>query len=100
MGYRRVKPPRAAELERLINQISEREGRHLQRRGLLVGDMENRQNRQRRTSVAAQDEPTVVDPARLIPQQRKRPDGYVDAVLMVEPNASRVASPNDLRYVG
>ena len=39
VGYRRVKPPRAAELERLIHQISERVGRHLQRQGLLVRDM-------------------------------------------------------------
>jgi len=36
-----VKPPRAAELEVLIYRISERVGRYLGRRGLLVWDMEN-----------------------------------------------------------
>lgn len=98
MGYRRVKPPRAAELERLIHQISERVGRHLQRQGLLVRDMGY--GEPTGTSVAAQHESTVVDPNPLIPQQRKCPDGYVEAVLAVAPNASRVAIPNDLRYAG
>ena len=38
---RRVKPPTPADLERLVHRLSERIGRHLERRGLLVRDIEN-----------------------------------------------------------
>ena len=39
-AFRRVKPP-PEELERLIQQISQRVGRYLERQGLLVRDVEN-----------------------------------------------------------
>jgi len=39
--FRRVKAPTSGELERLVHCISERVGRHLERRGLLVRDLEH-----------------------------------------------------------
>lgn len=39
--FRRVEPPTAAEMEKLIHRISHRVGRYLERAGLLVRDMEN-----------------------------------------------------------
>ena len=41
LSFRRVPPPTVAALEKLVRQISERVGRVLQRRGLLVRDLEN-----------------------------------------------------------
>ena len=39
--FQRVQPPTAAELDKLITHISARVGRYLERRGLLVRDVEN-----------------------------------------------------------
>ncbi len=39
--FRRVPPPTAAELDTLLEQITARVGRHLERRGLLVRDLES-----------------------------------------------------------
>ena len=41
MPFRRVKAPERAELETLVQSVSERVGRHLERQGLLVRDAEN-----------------------------------------------------------
>ena len=41
LSFRRVKAPPAAELELLVHTLSERIARHLERRGLLVGDPEH-----------------------------------------------------------
>ena len=40
-SFRRVRPPTPADLERLVHRRSRRIGRHLERRGLLVRDIEN-----------------------------------------------------------
>jgi len=41
LRFRRVKAPERAELEALVQSVSERVGRHLERQGLLVRDAEN-----------------------------------------------------------
>jgi len=41
LRFRRVKAPERAELEALVRSLSERVGRHLERRGLLERDAEN-----------------------------------------------------------
>ena len=41
LSFRRVPPPTAAALEKLVRGISERVGRALERQGLLVRDFEN-----------------------------------------------------------
>ena len=41
LSFRRVPPPTAATLEKLVRGISERVGRTLERQGLLVRDFEN-----------------------------------------------------------